>query len=615
MKEKFKNQKGITLIALIITIIVLLILAMISIKLIIDKGIISFANISKEETIIAGEKEKITLAYNEYKMSRISNSNYTMQEALDNEKAEATVEGDEILGWNITFQKTNHQYSLNPDGTIDEGIPDKWDGVTKEIPQIAEDNSWHIYNSAQMKYFADFVNENLTEDEKGNLTITEDTTVYLEANLDLGARANEKGEKQVGTEWTPVGIDSKKAFIGTFEGNNHYITGVYVNIEGNFGGVFGNSNTIQNLTIKNSYIQATNCSGGIVGALRTGTIENCHNINTIVEIEAISVGGVVGQLSLNANTKAINCTNTGNVSGTQNVGGIVGQLGRTSQLSNCTNSGKIYGILSAGGIVGYIAENSIIESCKNEGEIIAKQNSEDYIALGGIAGQITNNTIIKNCHNSGSVFAVSKNATKGQINAGGGIVGQCKGTIDNCSNSGKIISESCYKWNEAGGIIGKIATSTTTGNEIKNCENKGDIIAQGNGTYMSEVGGIVGNCVPTNYSILYCYNSGNVFGKNTNYIYIGGIIGWYETGGNFEMKNCYSKGNVADEKSLILTRKGHIGGNINENDSLNIKNSYYLNNSENTLKAINGKDFEENEVKGIDSNFNSLEEFLNWIKQ
>lgn len=81
------------------------------------------------------------------------------------------------------------------------------------------------------------------------------------------------------------------------------------------------------------------------------------------------------------------------------------------------------------------------------------------------------------------------------------------------------------------------------------------------------------------------------------------------------MQNCYSKGNVTDEKSLTLTRKGHIGGNINENDSLNIKNSYYLNNSENTLKAINGKDFEENEVKGIDSNFNSLEEFLNWIKQ
>lgn len=43
MKEKLKNTKGITLIALIITIIVLLILAMVSIKLVWDEGIITHA--------------------------------------------------------------------------------------------------------------------------------------------------------------------------------------------------------------------------------------------------------------------------------------------------------------------------------------------------------------------------------------------------------------------------------------------------------------------------------------------------------------------------------------------------------------------------------------------
>ncbi len=44
MKEKLNNRKGITLIALIITIIVLLILAMVSIKLVLDGGIIEHAN-------------------------------------------------------------------------------------------------------------------------------------------------------------------------------------------------------------------------------------------------------------------------------------------------------------------------------------------------------------------------------------------------------------------------------------------------------------------------------------------------------------------------------------------------------------------------------------------
>ncbi len=44
LKEAFKNKKGITLIALIITIIVLLILAMVSISLLMNDGIINRAN-------------------------------------------------------------------------------------------------------------------------------------------------------------------------------------------------------------------------------------------------------------------------------------------------------------------------------------------------------------------------------------------------------------------------------------------------------------------------------------------------------------------------------------------------------------------------------------------
>ena len=49
MKQKFKNtQKGITLVALVITIIVLLILAMVSIKIVMDGGLISKVKDPKE---------------------------------------------------------------------------------------------------------------------------------------------------------------------------------------------------------------------------------------------------------------------------------------------------------------------------------------------------------------------------------------------------------------------------------------------------------------------------------------------------------------------------------------------------------------------------------------
>ena len=67
-----KNEKGITLLALIITIIVLLILAMVSIKLVKDGAIIQHAQSAtskySDEQII----EKVKLAYSATKLDSIS---------------------------------------------------------------------------------------------------------------------------------------------------------------------------------------------------------------------------------------------------------------------------------------------------------------------------------------------------------------------------------------------------------------------------------------------------------------------------------------------------------------------------------------------------------------
>ncbi len=64
LEKKLKyNQKGITLIALVITIIVLLILAGVSIAMLTgDNGILTQAQNAKEETEKAAEEEKIQLA-------------------------------------------------------------------------------------------------------------------------------------------------------------------------------------------------------------------------------------------------------------------------------------------------------------------------------------------------------------------------------------------------------------------------------------------------------------------------------------------------------------------------------------------------------------------------
>ncbi len=70
MKEKLKNTKGITLIALVITIIVLLILAMVSINLIMNENIIKHAN-------------NAVTAYNEAQTNELQKLNWVENQIKD----------------------------------------------------------------------------------------------------------------------------------------------------------------------------------------------------------------------------------------------------------------------------------------------------------------------------------------------------------------------------------------------------------------------------------------------------------------------------------------------------------------------------------------------------
>ena len=119
-KIKKSKERGITLIALIVTIIVLLILAGITIATLTgENGIITKAIEAREQTIIAEEKEKISLAYTACKTNDFS-SNVTdeqLQEELGklDDNVQVTTSGDDLI---VLFNKTMHKYSVNQDGEI-----------------------------------------------------------------------------------------------------------------------------------------------------------------------------------------------------------------------------------------------------------------------------------------------------------------------------------------------------------------------------------------------------------------------------------------------------------------------------------------------------------------
>lgn len=109
-----KNKKGITLIGLVVTIIVLLILAGVTIATLTgDNGLLTKSTEAKKENLIGAEKEKIGLGFNEYRIKKYTDTN----PSLTVEGATVTENGTD--GWTIKFAE--HEYTLSADGTTING--------------------------------------------------------------------------------------------------------------------------------------------------------------------------------------------------------------------------------------------------------------------------------------------------------------------------------------------------------------------------------------------------------------------------------------------------------------------------------------------------------------
>ena len=80
MKVNLKSKNGITLVALIITIIVLLILAMVSISLVMNGGIIDKSKNAVDKYSGEEIQEQLKLAYSEYQMSQYTGTPMTTQD-------------------------------------------------------------------------------------------------------------------------------------------------------------------------------------------------------------------------------------------------------------------------------------------------------------------------------------------------------------------------------------------------------------------------------------------------------------------------------------------------------------------------------------------------------
>lgn len=338
------------------------------------------------------------------------------QAALDAAKAE----------WNAKLLAVRGSYSVP---AIDSGVADKWDGTAKTQPAGSgtQADPYRIGTGAELAWFAEKVNGGSTS-----------ACAVLTADIDLNRQ-----------EWTSIGTKNKP-YMGTFDGQNHIIHGIWSTDESNtIQGLFGyigqsNSNRSVYGTVKNvkaaGRIRAVqsagsgliagsnageiyNCEvsaflgswkgisaiGGIAGSLTGGSVENCRTYGLYLATDdsqysgkiVNSIGGIVGAAGASEPSEGClirYCENHMRLRGYElsylggkgsSMGGIVGLISGIAKVRESVNYAEVRGELRVGGILGYVIQdsNAQLDYVTNYGDVYgASASNPDTHGTGGIVG-------------------------------------------------------------------------------------------------------------------------------------------------------------------------------------------------------------------------------------
>jgi filamentous hemagglutinin family protein len=201
----------------------------------------------------------------------------------------------------------------------------------------------------------------------------------LENDIDASSTSGWNG----GAGFTPIG-NTTTDFSGIFNGNNHTISGLTVNLPTGNAGLFGQidsspSTLVEDVNLTNDSITGNNAGG--IAAINLGFIESSSAAGTVNgAATSTDVGGLVGLNEgfvfesssgglvnggsnsgadgglVGSNPGVIELSfSTATVSGSNDVGGLVGFNFQTGLIDDSFSSGPVNGTISAGGLVGFNA--------------------------------------------------------------------------------------------------------------------------------------------------------------------------------------------------------------------------------------------------------------------
>ena len=210
----------------------------------------------------------------------------------DEDKKDEAPDGENKDEENKDEQPTEDENNGEDDISLlnDENGTDVWVGNIAEKfagGTGTESDPYQISNGAELAYLAEKVNGG--ESYSGNyFKLTSDIRLNADDVPTAGDSLN---------SWTSIGNANAKKFQGTFDGDGHTISGLYINNavqnQGLFGYV-GRGGVVQNLVVAGR-VTATgqNYVGGIVARLNGGTVQNCGFYGAVTAGTSYT-GGVVG---------------------------------------------------------------------------------------------------------------------------------------------------------------------------------------------------------------------------------------------------------------------------------------------------------------------------------
>ena len=311
---------------------------------------------------------------------------------------------------------------------------------------------------------------------------------------------------------------------------------VNVNVTSNMqytGGLagYGTGVTFSNVFVTGSITSSDQYTGAFAGFVQTGTVTVSNSFSTATVSGTVNVGGLIGRL--NSTVSIANSYFGGTATGTGGaVGGILGYTGGTIFVSNSYVTGSVTGAGNGvGGLAGQLAGAVTVTDSYVTGDVT---NSGVY--TGGFAGNLSSPAQISGCYATGDVSSSNGNT--------GGFVGYLPSSANISSSyaTGDVNSTGDC----AGGFVGQMLGAVAT---ITNSYATGDVSGLG------EVGGFVGNLLSgtVDQVISYSYATGTVTAADNN---VGGFVGLMQTG---VISNSYATGAVYSNTAGVDQFGGFVG--------------------------------------------------------